>query len=91
VTKGEAEATLGKCELLRPVAVADLTKDGKARRSFTFPNPNGAGTCSVEIDADPSKEQLEDLARHLPVPEEKRVETAAVLVTDAKLPAEGIK
>ncbi len=79
-TKAEAEVALAKCELREPVTVADTTdaKTGAARRSYTF------GLTTVEIDAEPSKQQLADLASHLPVPDEKRAETLAVLEAEAK-------
>ncbi len=81
-TKGEAETKLAECDLLRPVVVADVTgKEGNARRSYTFANPHGLGEVEIEIDADPSPEQLADLSRNLPVPEGKRAETLAKLAT----------
>jgi hypothetical protein len=79
-TQKSAESALAKCDLRTPVDVADTVdaKTGRDRRAFHFVNPDGSET-TVEIDAEPSRQQLADLARHLPVPEEKRAETLATL------------
>lgn len=79
-TKEEAESKLSRCDLLKPVDVQDVTDElGAPRRAYRFENATGRGSTTVEIDADPSQEQLADLARHLPVPEGKRGETLGIL------------
>jgi hypothetical protein len=83
-TRDSAESALAKCDLRTPVAVSDTTAGARARRAFHFANPDGSETI-VEIDAEPSRQQLADLAAHLPVPEGKRAETLAILeAEDAK-------
>lgn len=82
-TKEEAEAKLSELPLVRPVAVADATsKDGAARRAYTFTLPAG-NECIVEIDAEPTEEQLADLARHLPLADKDRSEALEALKSTA--------
>lgn len=92
-TKEEAEATLAKLPLARAVAVADTTaKDGTARRVYAFTLPAG-NECTIEIDAEPSEQQLADLARHLPLVDKDwaaafevlKSPAATVEATDAKV------
>lgn len=64
-TKADAEARLSRCALRTTVTVEDV--EGGSRRAFRFSNPDGPGTTTVEIDADPSDRQLEDLAANIPV------------------------
>lgn len=79
-SKADAEAKLATIDLLRPVEVVDvLGEKGEARRRYRYDNPNGPGLVTIEVDADPSPEQLADLATHLPVPAAKRGETLAKL------------
>jgi hypothetical protein len=71
-TKDEAEATLAKLPLKSTVVVADTTsKTGAARRRYSFTLPTG-NVCEVEIDAEPSEQQLADLAKHLPLDEKDK-------------------
>lgn len=82
-TKADAEERLSRCALLRPVEVADTRDDktGRDRRSYTFANPRGGQTV-VEIDADPSEQQLRDLARHLPLEERDRAGALEVMTAE---------
>src|SRR5207244_623689 len=70
-TKAEADAIMAKLALRVPVVVTDVTTDGAPRREFLFNNPEGLGFMTVEIDADPTPQQLADLARNLPVRADK--------------------
>jgi len=80
VTRIEAEAKLAELPLLVAVDVADVVaEDDRPRQTFRFSNPRGLGEIEIEIDADPSPEQLADLSRNLPVPDDKRAETLAKL------------
>lgn len=65
-----------------PVEVADV---GTARRSYTFADGSG-GTTIVEIDADPSEQQLADLANNLPVLSKDRTAVFATLKEEPKEP-----
>lgn len=78
--KQEAEKKLAALPLDRAVAVVDFSSsDAKAKRRFAFAVPGGQ--CEIEIDADPTPEQLDTLARNLPVPDDKRAETRDKLAT----------
>lgn len=70
-TKAEAEARLAELPLRAPVSVADR---GGSRREFTYIRPDG-GQVSIEIDASPTSQQLDDLANHLPL-DSRDIETA---------------
>jgi hypothetical protein len=87
-TKADAEAKLAQLPLTRAVAVADTVaaKTGKSRRSYTFSLPTG-NQCTVEIDAEPSEQQLADLVRHLPLPDERRTEALEIVTGRASVVA----
>jgi hypothetical protein len=61
-TKAQAEAVLAALPLSRAVAVTDAA----ARRRYSYTLPQG-NIVEIEIDADPSDQQLDDLAKHLPL------------------------
>ncbi len=79
-TRQDAEAKLAELALQTAVGVADFTDSQGNRRRFTYTPVGGRGTVDIEIDADPSPEQLETLANNLPVPDAKREETVEKLV-----------
>lgn len=65
-TKTEAEEVLKLCNLRHGVSVEDVTgEQGEPRRRFVFPNANGKGEVTIEVDADPTPAQLESLAMNL--------------------------
>jgi hypothetical protein len=78
-TKAEAESKLAELPLDRAVTVSDFTGDAKAMRRYSYPTNGINASVEIEIDADPSAEQLETLARNLPVPADKRAETIGKL------------
>lgn len=78
-TKAEAEAKLTELPLERAVAVIDFKADAKDCRRFRYPTTGENAFVEIEIDADPSPEQLDALARNLPLPADKRDEAAAKL------------
>ena len=71
-TKQDAEQRLAKLPLQSPVEVVDFSEDGRPRRRFRFDNPNGLGVVTIEIDADPSDQQIDDMVRNLPLPPSAR-------------------
>jgi hypothetical protein len=77
-TKAEAEAVLQSLGLER-VAVADVARDGRSRREYTFTLPAG-NECTVGTDANPSDEQLDSLAWHLfPLTDAERARARAAM------------
>jgi hypothetical protein len=91
-TKESAEAMLATLPLdkSKPVLVEDVVGDGitgvlgAARRRFHYPNG------MVEIDAEPSKAQLEHLSKQLPIADKDRAAAAQILTADV-ITAEPIK
>jgi hypothetical protein len=76
-TRAEAEATLASMPLKSAVTVSDKSESGQARRVYRFANPNGSGVTTVEIDGDPTPEQLADLAANLPLDNKDRAAALA--------------
>lgn len=98
-TKADAETRLQRMPLRTAVAVIDTgeapqdmaseLRPGPGRRAYRFAvPPPGRGIMTIEIDADPSPEQLAALARQLPLAEKDR---AAALDEMLELPVTRLK
>lgn len=73
-------AKLAEIDLSAAVDVLDVSDaKGNVRRAFTFRDPTGYALCEVTIDDEPTADQLEALARRLPIPAGKRIAAIAKL------------
>lgn len=77
-SKETAESALAKLPLQRTVTVSDVDRGGTARRAYSYETPHG-NLVEIEIDAVPSDEQLDTLARHLPLEPSRRTEALATM------------
>jgi hypothetical protein len=79
MTRGEAIARLARVDPRASVAVDEFVENGAARHRYRYVNPDGAGVCTIEIDAEPGDLQVAELVKNLPIPADRRSEAAAIM------------